>query len=329
MLSTETSYLICLLESSYAINKKSKNFQPATSRGTENQGSKRSLASIMKYLDETGSCSSQHVWTQICDIVVKTLLCVEPKLQASYKSYFGSAMNESEARWGPKCFEILGFDIMLDTAGKAWLFEVNHAPSFAGDSPLDKEIKSALISSTLDLVGITNEKKQQYLKQTRRELKNRLWKVHSKNTTANTEVHTAIRNSTCLQSQQVELVGEPANESEMSGCEDSGTDSPKSTNEDDMNTADIKHDDRRINSTYPSLARTITMEAVRAIGASTNVLRAKNRVFPISSDKLIEPNVVFENQFSLIFPIADFDENIERYEQVRHAALVNKSKLWN
>ncbi|GAB9465826.1 hypothetical protein Gpo141_00003216 [Globisporangium polare] len=154
----------------YAVNKSSKHFQQATS-SDENKGSKRTLAAIMKYLDDTGRYSSELVWTQICDIVVKTLLCIQPKLSSSYKSFFG----ENDATWGPKCFEVLGFDIMLDASGKAWLFEVNHAPSFAGDSPLDREIKSALISSTLTLLDVTNEKKRAFLKGNRLEWSKRLW----------------------------------------------------------------------------------------------------------------------------------------------------------
>jgi len=35
------------------------------------------------------------------------------------------------------CFEIFGFDIMLDQELKVWLLEVNHTPSFHTDSPLD------------------------------------------------------------------------------------------------------------------------------------------------------------------------------------------------
>lgn len=38
-------------------------------------------------------------------------------------------------------FEILGFDIMLDSNLKAYLLEINHAPSFATDSSLDEKIK--------------------------------------------------------------------------------------------------------------------------------------------------------------------------------------------
>ena len=46
------------------------------------------------------------------------------------------------------CFEILGFDIIIDKNCKPYLLEVNHAPSFATDSPLDYEVKYNLIADT-------------------------------------------------------------------------------------------------------------------------------------------------------------------------------------
>lgn len=39
------------------------------------------------------------------------------------------------------CFEILGFDILLDQKLKVWLLEVNHTPSFRTDTDLDKLVK--------------------------------------------------------------------------------------------------------------------------------------------------------------------------------------------
>lgn len=47
------------------------------------------------------------------------------------------------------CFEVFGFDVMLDSDLKAYLIEVNHTPSFTTDTPLDYHIKHSLILDTL------------------------------------------------------------------------------------------------------------------------------------------------------------------------------------
>lgn len=52
------------------------------------------------------------------------------------------------------CFELLGFDILIDQDLKPWLMEVNLSPSLATDSPLDLKIKSSLFVDTLNLVGL-------------------------------------------------------------------------------------------------------------------------------------------------------------------------------
>jgi len=57
-------------------------------------------------------------------------------------------------------FEILGFDIMLDEDLKAYLIEVNHAPSFSTDSPLDYSIKKSLIHDTFKLLNLSKKRKQ-------------------------------------------------------------------------------------------------------------------------------------------------------------------------
>jgi hypothetical protein len=52
------------------------------------------------------------------------------------------------------CFELLGFDILIDSNLDPWLLEVNLSPSLACDSALDQRIKAALVSDLLTLCGI-------------------------------------------------------------------------------------------------------------------------------------------------------------------------------
>jgi len=53
------------------------------------------------------------------------------------------------------CFQILGFDVMIDANMKPWLLEVNHAPSLATESPFDLKIKLKLVEDTLRLLNLS------------------------------------------------------------------------------------------------------------------------------------------------------------------------------
>ena len=63
------------------------------------------------------------------------------------------------------CYEILGFDIILDSRRKndqqpaPYLLEVNHAPSFNSDTQLDKKVKFDLLADTFRLLNVTVEEK--------------------------------------------------------------------------------------------------------------------------------------------------------------------------
>lgn len=62
------------------------------------------------------------------------------------------------------CFEILGFDIIIDDKCEPSLLEVNHSPSFATDSPLDEKIKGDLVRDSIKLLGLTKKRKANYRK---------------------------------------------------------------------------------------------------------------------------------------------------------------------
>ena len=58
------------------------------------------------------------------------------------------------------CFEILGFDIILDKNLKPWLLEVNHSPSFTTDSALDTEIKQKVIFEAIKMMNVSAKSKK-------------------------------------------------------------------------------------------------------------------------------------------------------------------------
>lgn len=86
-----------------------------------------------------------YLESQVDEIVVKTLLSGENLMFSSFSSQIPYSNN---------CFELFGFDILLDDTYKPWLIEVNMCPSLASDSPLDHKIKGNLIADMLTLVGI-------------------------------------------------------------------------------------------------------------------------------------------------------------------------------
>lgn len=70
-------------------------------------------------------------------MVVKTILTAQPQLQHIYRS--------CQAKEPDCCFELLGFDIMLDAKLKPWMLEVNHTPSFMTDGAVDEDVKRKLL----------------------------------------------------------------------------------------------------------------------------------------------------------------------------------------
>lgn len=65
------------------------------------------------------------------------------------------------------CFEVFGFDILIDSDLKPWVLEVNLSPSLATDAPLDLKIKANLITDTLNMCGLRrfDHRKEQANKQ--------------------------------------------------------------------------------------------------------------------------------------------------------------------
>ncbi|CAN0178343.1 unnamed protein product, partial [Ectocarpus sp. 12 AP-2014] len=76
---------------------------------------------------------------------------------------------------GSRCVEILGFDFMIDAALKPWLIEVNHLPSFATDSPLDRQIKAQVVSAALSVLHAKADDRKRYEDTAKRDAQSRLY----------------------------------------------------------------------------------------------------------------------------------------------------------
>eukprot|EP01052_Picozoa_sp_SAG31_P043893 SAG31_NODE_7466_length_1682_cov_1.352495_1_plen_90_part_00 len=55
------------------------------------------------------------------------------------------------------CFELYGYDIMLDNNLKAWLIEVNSSPSLTASSESDFQMKFAMLDDTLNCVDLDHK----------------------------------------------------------------------------------------------------------------------------------------------------------------------------
>lgn len=82
------------------------------------------------------------------------------------------------------CFEVFGFDILLDSELKPWLIEVNLSPSLACDSPLDMTIKCNLLTDTFNMVGIKKfDRKKESLNKLKFRAKGHNYDLKNKNYT--------------------------------------------------------------------------------------------------------------------------------------------------
>lgn len=95
------------------------------------KGHKWSFASLWSYLRQE-NVDVTDLWRQIKDIIVKTFISVESSMNAAISETLVSSYT---------CYELYGFDVLLDENLRPWLLEVNTLPSLQTDSPLDTAIK--------------------------------------------------------------------------------------------------------------------------------------------------------------------------------------------
>eukprot|EP01064_Diplonema_japonicum_P020856 TRINITY_DN30430_c0_g1_i1.p1 TRINITY_DN30430_c0_g1~~TRINITY_DN30430_c0_g1_i1.p1 ORF type:complete len:664 (+),score=181.51 TRINITY_DN30430_c0_g1_i1:40-2031(+) len=125
----------------------------AEEMGEEHEGPrdiKWMLSDLKTHFHEQGPDGGKKwkkVAEQIQDVVVKTFITIETDV-ANAAAKVCSYPN------GHGCFELFGFDLMMDSSLKVYVLEVNIMPSLATGNPMDKAVKNRLLSHLVTLVGV-------------------------------------------------------------------------------------------------------------------------------------------------------------------------------
>ncbi|KAG1936374.1 tubulin polyglutamylase TTLL5 [Pimephales promelas] len=128
----------------YSVNKKSSDYVSCDDPEVEDYGNKWSMSAMLRYLRQEGK-DTTLLMGQIEDLIIKAVLSAEIHIATACKMFVPHRCN---------CFELYGFDVLIDSNLKPWLLEVNLSPSLACDAPLDLKIKASMISDMFSLVGL-------------------------------------------------------------------------------------------------------------------------------------------------------------------------------
>uniref|UniRef100_A0A8C8R571 Tubulin--tyrosine ligase-like protein 5 n=1 Tax=Pelusios castaneus TaxID=367368 RepID=A0A8C8R571_9SAUR len=127
----------------YSVNKKSGDYVSCDDPEVEDYGNKWSMSAMLRYLKQEGR-DTTTLMANVEDLIVKTIISAELAIATACKTFLPHRGS---------CFELYGFDVLIDATLKPWLLEVNLSPSLACDAPLDLKIKASMISDMFTLVG--------------------------------------------------------------------------------------------------------------------------------------------------------------------------------
>ncbi|XP_034966453.1 probable tubulin polyglutamylase TTLL2 [Zootoca vivipara] len=98
-------------------------------------GCKWTFSRFRAYL-RSRNVNDVRLWQRINHIITLTLLAITPSVPFT-----------------SNCFELFGFDILVDDKMKPWLLEVNHSPGLHLDCATDATVKRSLLHDIVDLLN--------------------------------------------------------------------------------------------------------------------------------------------------------------------------------
>lgn len=133
----------CMHLCNYSINKYHSDYIKAT-ESDEDIGHKWTFSALLRHLKNQGS-DTTSLMLAIEDVIIKSIFSCSQSIISACRMFVPNQNN---------CFELYGFDILIDNTLKPWLLEVNLSPSLGIDTHLDAKVKSYMLTDLLTLTGI-------------------------------------------------------------------------------------------------------------------------------------------------------------------------------
>nr|CAB3267353.1 probable tubulin polyglutamylase TTLL1 [Phallusia mammillata] len=123
---------------SHLTNTSINKYGPAYSTDKERvgPGCKWTLSQLRSFLRQSGDIDETLLWMRISNIITLTLATQAPSVPKC-----------------SNCFEVFGFDILVDDNMKPWLLEVNFSPALSMDCQADFIAKRSMLNDLIDLLN--------------------------------------------------------------------------------------------------------------------------------------------------------------------------------
>jgi tubulin polyglutamylase TTLL6/13 len=180
---------VCLHLTNYAVNKRSKGYVhsdlDASSSTAGDRGCKRSVRWFLSWVRAGwGEDAASGLWSR--DICALTIASVLPLLRREYSTIYerrvpttmpptmqggspgivdppvGAEPSGGGCIRRSRCFELLGYIIMVGSDLRPILIEVTHLPSWGTDTPIDRDVKFRAITQALRAIDLNARDKNSF-----------------------------------------------------------------------------------------------------------------------------------------------------------------------
>eukprot|EP00931_Biecheleriopsis_adriatica_P096163 TRINITY_DN6980_c0_g1_i1.p1 TRINITY_DN6980_c0_g1~~TRINITY_DN6980_c0_g1_i1.p1 ORF type:complete len:792 (-),score=155.59 TRINITY_DN6980_c0_g1_i1:199-2574(-) len=125
----------CMHLTNFAVNAKSQSYQTTDGLHQHDEGSKRSVSAVFRQIQQDHGVPPETIWQQVAELAANTLQALRPGLVEFYAHETRMPLHPL----GPKGFQIIGLDVMLDNELRPKLLELNANPSLSVMQPGPKE----------------------------------------------------------------------------------------------------------------------------------------------------------------------------------------------